>query len=415
MPAWRETHPGVEEMKVAVMGCVVNGPGESQARRHRDQPPGHLRGAGGARLRGRKAGPDAPRGRRSSPSSSTSWRGTWTGATGRAASGPRRRGGPGPRRWRSTGPGVYSRPIARGRLRTWVTNPRFFVSEAFRSVVRQQRRRMMSRDFVGALLQLNAEKQVPQEALIRAVEEGIQAAYRRVAGEEDIFVRIEPATGEIRVYRGRYVVDQVEDPIGPGDGGRGPDDASRRACRRRARDRAAGRGALRPDRRPDREADHPPADARGRARPGLRPVRQPRGRADHRIRGPGGAARDHPGRRQGRRGHPRDHRAEPARALPDRPARQGVRARGPPVRPRAADHGLADPQGLPPAAVRAGGARRSTPGPSRSRRSPARRGAGPRWRSRPARTGWTRSGRPSASAARGSRRSSRSSQARRST
>jgi N utilization substance protein A len=70
---------------------------------------------------------------------------------------------------------------------------------------------MMSRDFVGALLQLNAEKQVPQEALIRAVEEGIQAAYRRVAGEEDIFVRIEPATGEIRVYRGRYVVDQVED------------------------------------------------------------------------------------------------------------------------------------------------------------------------------------------------------------
>ncbi|HEX6909956.1 MAG TPA: flavodoxin-dependent (E)-4-hydroxy-3-methylbut-2-enyl-diphosphate synthase [Longimicrobium sp.] len=30
MPAWRETHPGVEEMKVAVMGCVVNGPGESK-------------------------------------------------------------------------------------------------------------------------------------------------------------------------------------------------------------------------------------------------------------------------------------------------------------------------------------------------------------------------------------------------
>ncbi len=71
----------------------------------------------------------------------------------------------------------------------------------------------MSRDFVGALLQLNAEKQVPQEALIRAVEEGIQAAYRRVAGEEDIFVKIEPATGEIRVFRGRYVVDEIEDPM----------------------------------------------------------------------------------------------------------------------------------------------------------------------------------------------------------
>ena len=30
MPLWRETHPGVEEMRVAVMGCVVNGPGESK-------------------------------------------------------------------------------------------------------------------------------------------------------------------------------------------------------------------------------------------------------------------------------------------------------------------------------------------------------------------------------------------------
>jgi (E)-4-hydroxy-3-methylbut-2-enyl-diphosphate synthase len=30
MPVWRSEHPGVEEMKVAVMGCVVNGPGESK-------------------------------------------------------------------------------------------------------------------------------------------------------------------------------------------------------------------------------------------------------------------------------------------------------------------------------------------------------------------------------------------------
>lgn len=30
MPAWRERFRGVEEMKVAVMGCVVNGPGESK-------------------------------------------------------------------------------------------------------------------------------------------------------------------------------------------------------------------------------------------------------------------------------------------------------------------------------------------------------------------------------------------------
>jgi (E)-4-hydroxy-3-methylbut-2-enyl-diphosphate synthase len=33
MAGWRETYPGVEELRVAVMGCVVNGPGES---RHAD-------------------------------------------------------------------------------------------------------------------------------------------------------------------------------------------------------------------------------------------------------------------------------------------------------------------------------------------------------------------------------------------
>ncbi|SDR28719.1 flavodoxin-dependent (E)-4-hydroxy-3-methylbut-2-enyl-diphosphate synthase [Pseudovibrio sp. Tun.PSC04-5.I4] len=30
MPAWREQYPGVEELNVAVMGCIVNGPGESK-------------------------------------------------------------------------------------------------------------------------------------------------------------------------------------------------------------------------------------------------------------------------------------------------------------------------------------------------------------------------------------------------
>jgi len=33
MPTWKNQYPGVESMNVAVMGCVVNGPGES---RHAD-------------------------------------------------------------------------------------------------------------------------------------------------------------------------------------------------------------------------------------------------------------------------------------------------------------------------------------------------------------------------------------------
>ena len=30
LPEWRPLHPGVENLEVAVMGCVVNGPGESK-------------------------------------------------------------------------------------------------------------------------------------------------------------------------------------------------------------------------------------------------------------------------------------------------------------------------------------------------------------------------------------------------
>ncbi|MEO5703419.1 MAG: transcription termination factor NusA [Candidatus Limnocylindrales bacterium] len=68
----------------------------------------------------------------------------------------------------------------------------------------------MSRDFVGALLQLNAEKQVSREQLIRTVEDGIAAAYRRVANEEDIHVQIDAESGRIRVYRARIA---ATDPI----------------------------------------------------------------------------------------------------------------------------------------------------------------------------------------------------------
>ncbi|MFM2105909.1 MAG: transcription termination/antitermination protein NusA [Chloroflexota bacterium] len=69
----------------------------------------------------------------------------------------------------------------------------------------------MSRDFITALLQLNAEKQVPREQLIRTVEDAIQTAYRRVDGTEDIHVRIDAETGKIRVFRARVVVGEVED------------------------------------------------------------------------------------------------------------------------------------------------------------------------------------------------------------
>jgi N utilization substance protein A len=93
---------------------------------------------------------------------------------------------------------------------TWVTPTFLFVGPAnFGS----NEEGTVSRDFVGALLQLNAEKQVSREQLIAAVEDGIQSAYRRVAGEEDIYVRIDADTGKIRAFRARVAVDEVEDPL----------------------------------------------------------------------------------------------------------------------------------------------------------------------------------------------------------
>jgi transcription termination/antitermination protein NusA len=71
----------------------------------------------------------------------------------------------------------------------------------------------VSREFIGALLQLNAEKNISREALVRTVEDAIQSAYRRVApGNEDVNVSLDTETGKMRVFRARPVVAEVEDP-----------------------------------------------------------------------------------------------------------------------------------------------------------------------------------------------------------
>jgi N utilization substance protein A len=66
------------------------------------------------------------------------------------------------------------------------------------------------------LLQLNAEKGVPQEILIETLEQAIESAYRRNAdAPENVVVRVDPESGQISVYREYEVVatpDEVEDP-----------------------------------------------------------------------------------------------------------------------------------------------------------------------------------------------------------
>jgi N utilization substance protein A len=74
----------------------------------------------------------------------------------------------------------------------------------------------MNRDFIGALLQLNAEKGVPPEILIRTLEQAIESAYRRNAdAPENVVVTVNPETGEISVAREYDVLgtaEEIEDP-----------------------------------------------------------------------------------------------------------------------------------------------------------------------------------------------------------
>ena len=67
MPEWKERYPGVEQLSVAVMGCIVNGPGETK---HADigiSPARHRRDAGGTGLHRRQEGRDVARRRRRRP------------------------------------------------------------------------------------------------------------------------------------------------------------------------------------------------------------------------------------------------------------------------------------------------------------------------------------------------------------
>ncbi len=70
----------------------------------------------------------------------------------------------------------------------------------------------MNRDFIGALLQLNAEKNIPREQLVATLADAIQSAYRRATpGNENVFVDVDPESGKFNAYRAMHVVDEIED------------------------------------------------------------------------------------------------------------------------------------------------------------------------------------------------------------
>lgn len=71
----------------------------------------------------------------------------------------------------------------------------------------------MKSDFLIAITQLAAERKLPQEVVLTAIQNALASAYKKDAlVNANISVRILPTTGEVKVYRLMSVVDTVTDP-----------------------------------------------------------------------------------------------------------------------------------------------------------------------------------------------------------
>ena len=73
----------------------------------------------------------------------------------------------------------------------------------------------MKSDFVVALTQLAAERSLPREIVISAIEAALASAYRKdaVADGRNISVKLDPVSGDVTVNTLKTVVSRVEDPV----------------------------------------------------------------------------------------------------------------------------------------------------------------------------------------------------------
>jgi N utilization substance protein A len=72
----------------------------------------------------------------------------------------------------------------------------------------------MKSDFIIALTQLAAERNLSKEIVISAIEAALVSAYRRdsIMGGQNISVTLDPGSGDVSVYVVKTVVEEVEDP-----------------------------------------------------------------------------------------------------------------------------------------------------------------------------------------------------------
>ena len=241
----------------------------------------------------------------------------------------------------------------------------------------------MSRDFIGALLQLNAEKQVPREQLDPHRRRGHPVGLsprRRATRTSTSGSTPRPARSASSAPAAVVARSRIRSP------------SSRSTRPRRTIPTRSSATSSRPS--------SSTSDAFGRIhaqtakqvvlqrlREAERDVvfdqfAEPRRRDHHRLREPGRAAGDHPRRRQGRRGHPRHHRAE-RRSSTTASASTSRRTCSRSAAPRAGRRSTsAGPTRASCAASSSSRSRRSTPARSRSRPSRAKPAAAARSPSR---------------------------------
>ena len=72
----------------------------------------------------------------------------------------------------------------------------------------------MKSDFIIALTQLAAERNLPREIVLSAIEAALISAYKKdsIAAGQDISVKLDPASGEVSVFVIKTAVEEVTDP-----------------------------------------------------------------------------------------------------------------------------------------------------------------------------------------------------------
>jgi len=72
----------------------------------------------------------------------------------------------------------------------------------------------MKSDFLVALTQLAAERNLPREMVLSAIEAALVSAYKKdsIMAGQDISVQLDPGSGDVAVYILKTVVEEIEDP-----------------------------------------------------------------------------------------------------------------------------------------------------------------------------------------------------------